>query len=195
LSNVSLRLLHTQIAIQSHFVELKYGLLSGASGTSDNTLRFMISQNTKWSTQLAPDTWYNFAYDIDFNAKTAGLWFSTGGSPLTQVVANQAASTSTNSADFHVGVLRLPNGGTSSVPEDYFWSGVYVESGSITTSIAGPRPGTGGSGGSGTTVIPTTSPVTTSKSTATTSKTSTVVTTTVPTTAAPSGTAVAQHYG
>jgi hypothetical protein len=174
---------------QSHFVELKYGLLSGASGTSDNTLRFMISQNTKWSTQLTPDTWYNFAYDIDFSAHTAGLWFSTGGSPLTQVVANQTASTSTNSTDFHIGVLRLPKSETDSNPEDYFWSGVYVESGSITISIAGPRPGTGGSG----TTAVTTSPAT-STSLVTTSKSSTVPTTNTGTTA-PITTAVAQHCG
>jgi hypothetical protein len=119
---------------QSHFTELKYGLLSGASGTSDNTLRWMVNQVTQWSTPLVAGTWYNFAYDIDFSAGKVGLWASQGSAPLTQVVAPVSASASSNGADWHVGVLRLPNGGTNAAAEDFFWSGLYIENGSITTS-------------------------------------------------------------
>lgn len=48
-------------------------------------------------------------------------------------MANQSASTSTNSADWHVGVLRLGD----SAAEDWYVSGVYIESGTLTASVAG----------------------------------------------------------
>ena len=96
---------------------------------------------TKWSTQLEAGNWYNFAYDIDFYAKTVGLWGSNGSDPLTAVVTGVSASTSTNSADWHVGELRLPNGGTDAAAEDWFWSGIFVEKAPITAAIAGPFAG------------------------------------------------------
>lgn len=40
----------------------------------------------------------------------------------------------------------MPNGGTDADPEDWFWSGIFIESGSITTSIAGPSEGSAPSG-------------------------------------------------
>ncbi|KAH9480017.1 Exoglucanase 1 [Psilocybe cubensis] len=163
-----------QIAFfESHFTELKFGLISGEQGTSDPLLRWDIGGVSQWTTTLTPNTWYNFAYDVDFSSSTVGLWFSTGSSPLTQVVANKAASPSTNSADWHIGVLRLPNGGTNSAPEDWFWSGIFVEQAPITTSIAGPLAGSAPSGSS--TVAPssstTTKPSTTSAPASTTSTT------------------------
>lgn len=48
-----------------------------------------------------------------------------------------SVSTSSNGADWHVGVLELPNG-NADTNEDFFFSGVYIENGSITTSVAGP---------------------------------------------------------
>lgn len=51
---------------------------------------------------------------------------------------NIAASTSTNSADWHVGVLRIVN---TPAPEDWYFSGVYIENGPINTVV-----GTGGGG-------------------------------------------------
>jgi hypothetical protein len=133
----------------------------------------------------------NFAYDIDFSAGTVALWYSTGSSPLTQVHAAVSASPSTNSADWHIGVLRLPNGGTSAAAEDYYWSGVYVESGSLTTSIAGPNAGSAPAGPS--TSAPGTSTVPTTSTSPTSSK---PVSSSTPTSSAPSatGTPVA-HYG
>ncbi|KAF9484113.1 hypothetical protein BDN70DRAFT_197146 [Pholiota conissans] len=168
-----------QIAFfESHFTELKFGLISGEAGTTDPLLRWDIGGVSQWSTTLTANTWYNFAYDIDFGASTVGLWYSTGSSPLTQIVANKAASPSTNSADWHIGVLRLPNGGTNAAPEDWFWSGIFVEQAPITTSIAGPNPG---SAPSGTT---TTGPTTTAPPTTTTTKPTTTPTTVSTTTTA-----------
>lgn len=134
--------------MQSHFTEIKYGLISGEAGTTDNLLRWDVSSTTHWSTNLVPGTWYNFAYDIDFGAGTVGLWASTGADALQQVIEPISASTSTNSEDWHIGELRLPNGGTNAAPEDWFWSGVFIEEGPITTDIAGPFPGQGGAAGS-----------------------------------------------
>ncbi|KAL1981932.1 hypothetical protein VTN96DRAFT_1996 [Rasamsonia emersonii] len=127
-----------QIAFfESHFTEIKYGTLSGQTAP-DNTLRWDVQSVTQWSTQLVPDNWYNFAYDIDFDAGTVGLWASNGSDPLQQVVAPISAATSTNSEDWHVGELRLPNGGSDPAPEDWYWSGIWIEQAPITTSIAGP---------------------------------------------------------
>jgi len=159
-----------QIAFfESHFTEIKYGLISGESGTSDNLLRWDTNSNTQWSTQLVPGTWYNFAYDIDFSAGTCGLWQSTGSATLVQVKLGISCSPSTNSADWHIGMLRLPNGGTSTAAEDFYWSGVFVEEGPITTSIAGPTPGQGGTGGGGGTGNSTTTTKPTSSTSSTTS--------------------------
>ncbi|KAE8373909.1 hypothetical protein BDV26DRAFT_300687 [Aspergillus bertholletiae] len=121
-----------QIAFfESHFTELKYG----ASGASDNTLSWNADGKSLWSVQLEAGKWYNFAYDIDFDSEKVGLWASNGSEPLTQVVAPVSASTSSNSADWHIGQLRLPGSESDDAAEDWFWSGVYVEEGPITTEI------------------------------------------------------------
>ncbi|KAF5385714.1 hypothetical protein D9757_005481 [Collybiopsis confluens] len=118
---------HQILFFESHFTEIKYGV-----APTPTNLQWMVSSQYRWGTPLVPGTWYNFAYDIDFSAQTVGLWFSTGGSPLTKVASNVAASTSTNSEDFHVGVLRIVN---TPAPENWYISGVYIESGPITTAI------------------------------------------------------------
>jgi hypothetical protein len=78
---------------------------------------------------------------MQFSAQTVGLWASTGSSPLVKVHSNIAASTSTNSEDWHVGVLRIVSDNTA---ENFYFSGVYIESAPITTSV-----GTGGGGSTG----------------------------------------------
>ncbi|KAF9468510.1 hypothetical protein BDZ94DRAFT_1304297 [Collybia nuda] len=136
---------HQVAFFESHFTELKYGV-----GSKPTNLVWMVSGQEKWSTPFTADTWFNFAYDINFSAGTVGLWASTGSSPLTKVVQNIAASTSTNSADWHLGVLRIVN---TQAPEDWYFSGVYIENGPINTVI--------GTGGGGTTTPPTSSTPTT----------------------------------
>ena len=128
-----------QIAFfESHFTELKAGWLSGAPGISDNLLRWCVGGQTQWSTEWLPNVWHNVAYEIDFSANTVAFWHSTGSDPLTQKVGAVKTSTSSNGADWHVGVLELPRDGYPDSDEDYYWSGVYIESGSLTTSVAGP---------------------------------------------------------
>lgn len=118
---------HQIFFFESHFTQLKYGV-----GPNPSDLQWMVGSNTLWSAPFTAGTWFNFAYDIDFSAGTVGLWASTGSAPLTKVVQNVAGSPSTNSEDFHVGILRIVNGPGQ---EDYYVSGVYIESGPITTAI------------------------------------------------------------
>ncbi|KAE8152793.1 hypothetical protein BDV25DRAFT_55060 [Aspergillus avenaceus] len=121
-----------QIAFfESHFTELKYG----SSGGSDNSLSWYAGGESKWSVQLEAGKWYNFAYDLDFDSNTVGLWASNGSEPLTQVVEPVSASVSTNSADWHVGELRLPGSDSDDAAEDWYWSGVYIEEAPITKEI------------------------------------------------------------
>jgi hypothetical protein len=128
-----------QIAFfESHFTELKSGWLSGAPGTEDPALRWMVGGQTKWSVNWDAGVWHNVAYEIDFSANTVGFWHSTGSNPLERTVAPVGASTSSNGADWHVGVLELPRSGYSDANEDFYFSGVYIENGSITTSVSGP---------------------------------------------------------
>ena len=154
-------------------------MISGEAGTTDNLLRWDIGGQTQWSTQLQAGTWYNFAYDIDFGSGTCGLWQSTGSAALTQVKSGISCSANTNSADWHVGQLRLPNGGTNPAAEDWYWSGIFIEQAPITTSIAGPQAGSGGtappptSSSSSITSVPTSSSSSTSKPVSTTTSSTT----------------------
>ncbi|KAK7932709.1 hypothetical protein PG985_003421 [Apiospora marii] len=137
-----------QIAFfESHFTEMKAGWLSGAAGTTDPLLRWMVDGQTKWSVNWDADVWHNVAYEIDFSGNTVGFWHSTGGDPLTRVIAPVSASTSSNGAGFHVGVLELPRSGYPDAVEDIYFSGVYIETGNINTAIGS---------GSGTSPAPTT---------------------------------------
>ncbi|KAK0464388.1 uncharacterized protein EV420DRAFT_1039583 [Desarmillaria tabescens] len=170
---------HQVLFFESHFTELKYGV-----SPTPTDLQWMVSSQRQWGANFEAGVWFNFAYDIDFNSQTVGLWASTGSEDLTKVVDNVSASTSTNSEDFHVGVLRIVN---QEPQEDWYISGVYIETGDITTSISR------GSSNS------TTSASTTASSTAATTAaptTSTVVsTTTVASTTTSASGATQTHWG
>lgn len=128
-----------QIAFfESHFTELKSGWLSGSPGTEDTKLRWCVSGQTHWSVEWEADVWHNFAYEIDFSAGTVGLWHSENGEPLKRVVDPVRTSASSDGKDWHVGVLELPRSGYNDFDEDFYFSGVYIENGEITTSVSGP---------------------------------------------------------
>ncbi|EUC51230.1 glycoside hydrolase family 131 protein [Bipolaris oryzae ATCC 44560] len=129
-----------QIAFfESHFTELKYGWISGESGTSNTNLQWMVSGQSKWKTELKPDEWHNVAYEINFSSNQVSFWHSTGNSSLVKTAGPFSAGTSSNGADWHLGVLRLPRSGLDGTgAEDWYFSGTYVESGPITTSVASP---------------------------------------------------------
>ncbi|KAF2436105.1 hypothetical protein EJ08DRAFT_685015 [Tothia fuscella] len=129
---------------ESHFVEMKYGWVSGEQGISNPNLQFMIGGQSKWKVEWKPQVWHNIAYEIDFSGGSVSFWHSTGSEPLKMTAGPFKTSTSSNGADWHLGVLRLPRSGyDSNAPEDWYFSGVYVESGPITTAVTGPSSGHG----------------------------------------------------
>lgn len=139
-----------QIAFfESHFTELQYGLSSGGSGSGDTTLRWMANSAEQWNVTMEAGVWHNCVYEIDFDAGTVAFWHSTGGDELTQVVSAVSASASSNGADWHVGVLELPVTGVADANEDFYFSGVYIESGDLTTSFTAGS----GSSSSGTSAV------------------------------------------
>ncbi|SPO03029.1 related to endoglucanase c [Cephalotrichum gorgonifer] len=126
---------HQICFFESHFTELKSGWISGSSGTENVNLQFMIGgRGGYWQTEWKADVWHNIAYEIDFSANTVGFWHSEGADDLTQKVAPVSASTSSNGADWHLGVLELPRDGYPNTNEDFYFSGVYIENGQITKS-------------------------------------------------------------
>ncbi|KAI1078924.1 hypothetical protein F5B20DRAFT_546680 [Whalleya microplaca] len=129
---------HQICFFESHFTEMKAGWLSGSSGTSDPSLRWMANSQSQWNMTFTAGVWHNVAYEIDFDAATVGFWYSTGSDELVQTVEPVAASVSSNGADWHLGVLELPRDGYADEVEDLYFSGIYIESGSITTSVSGP---------------------------------------------------------
>ncbi|KAI1631639.1 hypothetical protein F4809DRAFT_631533 [Biscogniauxia mediterranea] len=158
-----------QIAFfESHFTELKAGWLSGSSNTSDPNLRWMANSQSQWNTEFTAGVWHNVAYEIDFDANTVGFWYSTGADDLVLTVEPVSVSASSNGADWHLGVLELPRDGYADTDEDLFFSGVYIESDSLTTSVAGPGgAASGGDGNSNTTTTTTASAVAAATSSAT----------------------------
>ncbi|KAH6643635.1 hypothetical protein C7974DRAFT_1907 [Boeremia exigua] len=130
-----------QIAFfESHFTELKYGWISGEQGVSNTNLQWMVGGQSKWKVDLKADEWHNVVYEINFSSQQVTFWHSTGNNTLVKTAGPFAASTSSNGADWHLGVLRLPRqGNDGTTAEDWYFSGVYVESGSLTTSVVSPK--------------------------------------------------------
>ncbi|KNG45081.1 glycoside hydrolase family 131 protein [Stemphylium lycopersici] len=122
---------HQVAFFESHFTELKYG----ASGSSNTNLQWHVGGVSKWDVELVADEWHNVAYEIDFDAGSVSFWHSTGSDELTQTAGPFDASTQSNGADWHLGVLRLPGSNDADGAEDWFFSGVYIEDGELTTKV------------------------------------------------------------
>jgi hypothetical protein len=122
---------HQVAFFESHFTEMKYG----SSGSSNTNLQWHVGGVSQWDVELVADEWHNVAYEIDFDAGSVTFWHSTGSDALTKTAGPVKASTSSNGADWHLGVLRLPGSADKEGAEDWFFSGVYVEDGELTTSI------------------------------------------------------------
>ncbi|KAK0102150.1 hypothetical protein ONS95_001056 [Cadophora gregata] len=128
-----------QIAFfESHFTEMKSGWQSGATGTTDPLLRWVVSGSTEWNVTWEADVWHNVAYEIDFSAGSVAFYHSTGADDLVLTVPAVPVSAKSDGKDWHLGMLELPRDGFPFVNEDIFFSGVYIESGDITLSVAGP---------------------------------------------------------
>ncbi|KAJ4991647.1 hypothetical protein SVAN01_02762 [Stagonosporopsis vannaccii] len=130
-----------QIAFfESHFTELKYG----SAGGSSTNLQWHVGGVSKWDAELVADEWHNVAYEIDFDAGSVSFYHSTGSDELTKTAGPFDATTQSDGKDWHLGVLRLPGSNDAPGAEDWFFSGVYIESGDLTTSV-----NTAGGAGSG----------------------------------------------
>ena len=141
-----------QIAFfESHFTELKYGT-SGSNGK----LQWMTDGNSAFDMDFSADEWHNVAYGIDFDANTVEFFHSTGGDKLVSKAGPLKASVSSNGADWHVGVLKF-----SKTKEDWYFSGVYIEDGELTTSV-----GSGGAALVKSSAVASKAPVTTSSAAA-----------------------------
>ena len=124
---------HQLAFFESHFTELKYG----ASGSANKNLQWHVGGVSKWDVELVADEWHNVAYEIDFDAGSVAFWHSTGSDALKKTAGPFTSSTSSNGADWHVGVLRLPGNNDPKGAEDWFFSGVYIEDGTLTTAVGG----------------------------------------------------------
>lgn len=120
---------HQVCFFESHFTEMRYG----DSGTN---LQWYVGGVANWSTPFTANEWHNIAYGVDFDAQTVEFYHSTGSDALTLTAGPASASASSNGADWHLGVLSL---GTLAADqkEDWYFSGVYVESGDLTTTFSG----------------------------------------------------------
>ncbi|KAG6368318.1 hypothetical protein INS49_002523 [Diaporthe citri] len=177
-----------QIAFfESHFTELKYG------GSSADKLQWFASSSSQWETAFEAGVWHNFAYEIDFDASTVGLWHSTGSDALAQAVEPVKASVSSNGADWHVGVLELQGSGTEDATEDLFYSGVYIESGDLTTafSSAGSSSGSGSGAASSAAAAPSSAAASSAPASSSAAAAAATTEAAVPTAAAPATTALA----
>ena len=55
---------HQICFFESHFTEMKYGWISGESGTSNANLQWMTNQQSRWKTEWKAGVWHNIAYEI-----------------------------------------------------------------------------------------------------------------------------------
>jgi hypothetical protein len=142
---------------------MKYG---GPGG--DGKLHWYLSGRPGYSTPFNAGVWHNGAYEIVrdslclpgmrlnvaelFEQGSLLLVLGRGRAPKAGDAASQGwcllgalnsglaprnANRQQDGKDFHVGVLKLPGSGGGG-KEDWYFSGVYVESGPITTAVSGP---------------------------------------------------------
>jgi hypothetical protein len=109
---------HQLVFFENHSCDLKYG--NGA-----NNLYFSIQGRSVWSTPFTANTWFNFALQVDYSAKTCTIYHSTGSNPVAQVVA-ATSSPGIGPSDFHVGILRVSSDSTTT-NQSIIYSGVYAE--------------------------------------------------------------------
>jgi len=133
---------HQLVFFENHSCDLKYG------GSGGSNLYFWIGGKSVWSTPFTANTWFNFALQVDYNAKTCTIYHSTGSNPVTQVVA--ATPSGSSPSDFHVGILRVSNDNTAT-NQSIIYSGVYAErtlTNNLGASCGTPSPNTPTSAGS-----------------------------------------------
>ncbi|KAF2155067.1 glycoside hydrolase family 131 protein [Myriangium duriaei CBS 260.36] len=133
---------HHVCFFQNRFTQLLYGARAAPGDHGSNcNLRWAINDTVHWETELIADEWHNIAYEVDFSAKTVAFYHSLGANDLALIAGPQPAPTYSNAWDFHIGVLRLANPDLSmtGATEDWYFSGIYIETGPLTHSVSGPN--------------------------------------------------------
>lgn len=132
---------HQLCFFENHFTELKYGPIPNENIGTSNKLHWMADSKSQWSVILEAGVWHNVAYEIDFDLQTVAFHHSIGADALELAAGPFPATTFSDAADWHLGVLRLPpsSGSASKAREDWHFSGVYIENGTLTTSVSGSR--------------------------------------------------------
>ncbi|KAG8695245.1 hypothetical protein FRC09_009281 [Ceratobasidium sp. 395] len=103
---------HQIVFWEGHYADIKYGRLSGQTGNGD-VLQVITGGKTIWSVTPVKGTWYNFILET---GSPGGLWVSTGSAKLTKVYSGSLNGN--GGTDWHVGMLRLPNGNTNTITEE-----------------------------------------------------------------------------
>ncbi|TKA83129.1 hypothetical protein B0A55_00895 [Friedmanniomyces simplex] len=83
---------HQVCFFESHFTELKYGLIDGEQGTLDRALRWDVNSETQFNVTFKAGIWHNIAYAIDFDVGSVGFYHSTGGNDLKLTVPPVSAA-------------------------------------------------------------------------------------------------------
>ncbi|TCD62641.1 hypothetical protein EIP91_006594 [Steccherinum ochraceum] len=115
--------------------------------------------NVLFMAPFTSEDWHNFAIQVDWNARTLAVFYSTEGQllkPVTKVLPNLSATAGADGqGDFHFGVLKLPLVNPADTPanqgdvvhfgiqegttEALFYSGVFVENVTKGVSIGNGR--------------------------------------------------------
>ncbi|CAG8982491.1 hypothetical protein HYALB_00002271 [Hymenoscyphus albidus] len=132
----------TQMAFfESHFTEMTYGYKEGAEDSAASLLRWDVEGTTMWDTTFEAREWHNIAYEVDYDEGTVGFWHSTGADDLVlrvkPVLVNKGVIPTRR--NWHLGLRELTR-------ENYnvynttmvYYSGIYIENGTLTTTVSGP---------------------------------------------------------
>lgn len=125
------------VFFESYFIEFKFGWFLGVFGILDILFRWCVGGQIQWSVEWVVDVWYNVVYEIDFVVGIVGFWYFIGSDFLIRKVVFVKISISFNGVDWYVGVLEFLRSGYFDFNEDFYWFGVYIESGSLIILVVG----------------------------------------------------------
>jgi len=127
---------HQLVFFESHMCEVKYG------GSQGNLIQFWANGQPVWTGTFTAGTWYNFAFEVNYAAQTCAFLQNTNGQSYAKLAG--PVSVSASISDFHVGILRLPDSNNYQNPASsyLYYSGVYIESTTLTSSNFGSAPAT-----------------------------------------------------
>ncbi|CAG8949253.1 hypothetical protein HYFRA_00004878 [Hymenoscyphus fraxineus] len=126
---------------ESHFTEMTYGYKEGADTSAVSLLRWDVEGTTLWNTTFQAREWHNIAYEVDYDEGTVGFWHSTGAEDLVlrvnPVLVNKGVIPTRR--NWHLGLRELTRNGFDEYnTTNLYYSGIYIENGTMTTTVSGP---------------------------------------------------------